>query len=151
MVTQLLTLLLYSTMYELRMHMILLVQGFEAHHAAQTRACITNTAQKCDVARVAMLCMIEGLAARARLQYCDACSMLTLAIYCTICMHTCMYTLQGVFPEADKDPVIQIANAVSVTGREGLIVKNVFTLNGCDQINGAHVIPNDTEAKLLMG
>jgi DNA polymerase family B, exonuclease domain len=73
-------------------------------------------------------------------------------VYCTICT-ACMhvYTLQGVFPEADKDPVIQIANAVSVTGREGLIVKNVFTLNGCDQINGAHVIPNDTEAKLLMG
>ncbi|KAG5179249.1 hypothetical protein JKP88DRAFT_270411 [Tribonema minus] len=58
---------------------------------------------------------------------------------------------KGVFPEADKDPVIQIASAVSVQGQDGLIVKNVFTLGGCDRINGAHVISCDTEAKLLMG
>ena len=35
---------------------------------------------------------------------------------------------KGYFPEAEKDPVIQIANVVSVYGEKAPVVKNVFTL-----------------------
>lgn len=38
--------------------------------------------------------------------------------------------MQGVFLKADKDPVIQIANADSVQGQDGVFVKIVFTLGG---------------------
>jgi DNA polymerase delta subunit 1 len=58
---------------------------------------------------------------------------------------------KGHFPEAEQDPVIQIANAVSVYGNnDGPIVQNVFTLRGCLPIVGAQVIPSDTEEDMLL-
>ena len=38
---------------------------------------------------------------------------------------------KGHFPEAEQDPVIQIANTVNVYGQDKPIVQNVFTLKGC--------------------
>jgi DNA polymerase delta subunit 1 len=57
---------------------------------------------------------------------------------------------KGHFPEAEKDPVIQIANCLTVYGQEKPIVQNVFTLKGCLPIVGAQVIPSDEEDELLM-
>ena len=57
---------------------------------------------------------------------------------------------KGYFPEAEKDPVIQIANVVSVYGQPDPIVKNVFTLKGCLPIVGTQVITSDTEQELLL-
>ena len=47
---------------------------------------------------------------------------------------------KGHFPEAEKDPVIQIANALTVYGQDKPIVQNVFTLKGCLPIVGAQII-----------
>lgn len=57
---------------------------------------------------------------------------------------------KGYFPEAEKDPVIQIANAVTIYGDKLPIVQNVFTLKGCLPIVGAQVISSDTEVDMLM-
>jgi DNA polymerase delta subunit 1 len=57
---------------------------------------------------------------------------------------------KGHFPEAEKDPVIQIANCLTVYGQEKPIVQNVFTLKGCLPIVGAQVITSDEEDELLM-
>jgi DNA polymerase delta subunit 1 len=48
------------------------------------------------------------------------------------------------------DPVIQIANVVSVYGIQKPFVQNVFTLKGCLPIVGAQVISSDTEEDMLM-
>lgn len=53
------------------------------------------------------------------------------------------------YVQADKDPVIQIANVVKVQGCEGVVAKNVFTLGGCTPIVDSHVITNETEDELL--
>ncbi|CAM9213746.1 unnamed protein product [Choristocarpus tenellus] len=57
---------------------------------------------------------------------------------------------KGHFPEAEKDPVIQIANAVQAQGSGELMAKNIFTLGGCTPIVGAHVVTSETEDELLM-
>jgi DNA polymerase delta subunit 1 len=57
---------------------------------------------------------------------------------------------RGHFPEADKDPVIQIANCVTVYGQDTPIVQNVFTLKGCLPIVGAQVITSENEADMLL-
>lgn len=61
---------------------------------------------------------------------------------------------KGYFPEAERDPVIQIANSLSVYGDErsngGPIVQNVFTLKGCLPIVGAQVISSNTEEDMLL-
>jgi DNA polymerase delta subunit 1 len=57
---------------------------------------------------------------------------------------------KGHFPEAEKDPVIQIANVLTVYGEKTPIVQNVFTLKGCLPIVGAQVISSDTEVEMLM-
>ena len=57
---------------------------------------------------------------------------------------------KGYFPEAEKDPVIQIANCVSVYGTKEPVVKNVFTLKGCLPIVGTQVICSDKEEQMLM-
>mmetsp|Transcript_6047 Transcript_6047/g.15029 ORF Transcript_6047/g.15029 Transcript_6047/m.15029 type:complete len:1171 (-) Transcript_6047:183-3695(-) len=57
---------------------------------------------------------------------------------------------KGFFPEAEKDPVIQIANSLTVAGDKKPIVQNVFTLKGCLPIVGAQVIPSDNEVDMLM-
>jgi DNA polymerase delta subunit 1 len=57
---------------------------------------------------------------------------------------------KGHFPEAEHDPVIQIANVVKVYGNKNQMVQNVFTLKGCLPIVGAQVISSQTEADMLM-
>jgi hypothetical protein len=79
---------------------------------------------------------------------------------------------KGIFPEADKDPVIQIANMVTLQGLSrtlvlGLVtaltacvrlrigdskptIRNVFTLKSCAHIAGAEVLSFDSEEKLLL-
>eukprot|EP00804_Cyclotella_cryptica_P011692 CCRYP_020706-RA/>CCRYP_020706-RA protein AED:0.27 eAED:0.27 QI:0/0.8/0.72/1/0.7/0.63/11/1103/823 len=57
---------------------------------------------------------------------------------------------KGHFPEAERDPVIQIANSLSVYGQEGAVFQNVFTLKGCLPIVGAQVICSDTEEEMLL-
>lgn len=57
---------------------------------------------------------------------------------------------KGHFPEAEKDPVIQIANTVTVYGDDTPIIQNVFTLKGCLPIVGAQVISSETEEEMLM-
>ncbi|KAI8336982.1 DNA polymerase family B-domain-containing protein [Chlamydoabsidia padenii] len=56
---------------------------------------------------------------------------------------------KGVFPEADQDPVIQIASVVKVQGEKNPFVRNVFTLNDCDHIVGTDVQSFYDERELL--
>lgn len=56
---------------------------------------------------------------------------------------------KGHFPEAEQDPVIQIANTVTLYGHDTPVVKNVFTLKGCLPIVGAQVITSDQEEDML--
>jgi DNA polymerase delta subunit 1 len=56
---------------------------------------------------------------------------------------------KGYFPEAEHDPVIQIANALTEYGSP-LVLQNVFTLKGCLPIVGSQVITSDTEEDMLM-
>lgn len=55
----------------------------------------------------------------------------------------------GIFPEADKDAVIQIANHVVLQGTNEVVVKNIFCLKECAPISGAQVLSFETEADLL--
>ena len=57
---------------------------------------------------------------------------------------------KGHFPEAQQDPVIQIANVLSVYGEKTPIVQNVFTLKGCLPIVGAQVISSEDEGEMLL-
>ena len=57
---------------------------------------------------------------------------------------------KGHFPDAQFDPVIQIASTVTIQGAEQPIIRNVFTLNTCLPIVGAQVICCATEEELLM-
>ncbi|CAE6528011.1 unnamed protein product [Rhizoctonia solani] len=57
---------------------------------------------------------------------------------------------KGIFPEASIDPVIQIANMVTVQGETAPFVRNVFTLDECAHIVGTDVISfKDEDAMLL--
>lgn len=56
---------------------------------------------------------------------------------------------KGHFPEAEKDPVIQIANSLTAYG-SGEVLQNVFTLKGCLPIVGSQVITSDQEEDMLM-
>ena len=44
------------------------------------------------------------------------------------------------FPDAKVDPIIQIANLVTVNGESKPVTKNLFALNGCSAIPGADVL-----------
>ena len=55
----------------------------------------------------------------------------------------------GIFPEPDKDPVIQIANMVIRQGEKDPFIRNVFTLKKCARIVGAEVLSFDRETELL--
>lgn len=74
---------------------------------------------------------------------------------------------KGYFPEAEHDPVIQIANALTEYGSRStaasdddtghandsdrqVVLQNVFTLKGCLPIVGSQVITSDTEEEMLM-
>eukprot|EP00873_Tetraselmis_striata_P017869 jgi/Tetstr1/438133/TSEL_002859.t1 len=56
---------------------------------------------------------------------------------------------KGHFPEAQHDPVIQIASMVSVTGQPEPVVRNVMTLDTCAGIVGAQVMSFQSEKDLL--
>ena len=53
------------------------------------------------------------------------------------------------FPEPDKDPVIQIANMVINQGEKDPFVRNVFTLGTCAPIVGSQVLSYSTESEML--
>ena len=56
---------------------------------------------------------------------------------------------KGIFPEANEDPVIQIANVVTRYGDSKPFVRNVFVLNGCSLIVNTKIIPCDSEVEML--
>lgn len=56
---------------------------------------------------------------------------------------------KGIFPEAEKDPVIQIANMVIRQGEQEPFIRNVFTLDTCAPIVGSDVISYNKETELL--
>ncbi|AJU60531.1 Pol3p [Saccharomyces cerevisiae YJM248] len=55
----------------------------------------------------------------------------------------------GVFPEPEYDPVIQIANVVSIAGAKKPFIRNVFTLNTCSPITGSMIFSHATEEEML--
>ncbi|ODV77775.1 uncharacterized protein CANTADRAFT_26837 [Suhomyces tanzawaensis NRRL Y-17324] len=57
---------------------------------------------------------------------------------------------KGIFPEAEHDPVIQIANVVLKLGDSRPFVRNVFTVNTCSSIIGSQIFENATEEEMLM-
>nr|BAJ78774.1 DNA polymerase delta catalytic subunit [Panorpa takenouchii] len=56
---------------------------------------------------------------------------------------------KGIFPEAQHDPVIQIANMVIRQGENEPFLRNVFTLNTCAPIVGSQVFSYEKENKML--
>ena len=48
--------------------------------------------------------------------------------------------MQGHFPEAEKDPVIQIASMVTEQGKDMCTVRNVTTYDSCGPILRAEVM-----------
>lgn len=62
---------------------------------------------------------------------------------------SCLMPSQGHFPEAEKDPVIQIASMVTEQGQSKPLVRNVMTLDTCAAIVGAEVMPFELEEDLL--
>ncbi|KAI5989332.1 DNA polymerase family B-domain-containing protein [Pisolithus albus] len=56
---------------------------------------------------------------------------------------------KGIFPEANVDPVIQIANMVTRQGENQPFIRNVFTLNSCSHIVGSQVLSFDDEGEML--
>ncbi|EER42060.1 DNA polymerase delta catalytic subunit [Histoplasma capsulatum H143] len=57
---------------------------------------------------------------------------------------------KGVFPEANQDPVIQIANVVTRYGESKPFIRNVFVLGTCSLIVNTQLLEFDTEEKMLM-
>lgn len=57
---------------------------------------------------------------------------------------------KGVFPEANQDPVIQIANVVTRYGETKPFVRNVFCLDTCSSIVNTQILEFDAEEKMLM-
>lgn len=53
------------------------------------------------------------------------------------------------FPEADKDPVIQIGNMVQMQGERDPFLRAVFTLNTCAPIVGSQVLSFQKEGDML--
>nr|BAO20830.1 DNA polymerase delta catalytic subunit [Branchinella kugenumaensis] len=56
---------------------------------------------------------------------------------------------KGVFPEPEKDSVIQIASMVIKQGKPDPFIRNVMTLNTCAPIVGSEVVCFDREDKML--
>lgn len=57
---------------------------------------------------------------------------------------------KGVFPEANQDPVIQIANVVTKYGEPKPFVRNVFCLDTCSLIVNTQIFEFAAEDKMLM-
>ncbi|MBN3311988.1 DPOD1 polymerase, partial [Atractosteus spatula] len=56
---------------------------------------------------------------------------------------------KGIFPEPEKDPVIQIASMVLRQGEKDPFIRNVFTLKSCASIVGSQVLCFEQEGQLL--
>jgi DNA polymerase delta subunit 1 len=56
---------------------------------------------------------------------------------------------KGHFPEAEHDPVIQIANVVTVQGATSSIIRNIFTVGQASPIAGADLHCFETEKEML--
>jgi DNA polymerase delta subunit 1 len=56
---------------------------------------------------------------------------------------------KGIFPEANMDPVIQIANMVTRQGESKPFIRNIFTLNTCAHIVGSQVLEYHNEKEML--
>ncbi|KAJ8501113.1 hypothetical protein OPV22_011665 [Ensete ventricosum] len=57
---------------------------------------------------------------------------------------------KGLFPEPTHDPVIQIANLVTLQGVDHPFIQNVMTLKSCSPIVGVDVMSFDTEREVLL-
>ncbi|CAI9108744.1 OLC1v1008422C1 [Oldenlandia corymbosa var. corymbosa] len=57
---------------------------------------------------------------------------------------------KGHFPEPTHDPVIQVANLVTLQGEDQPFVRNVMTLKSCAPIAGVDVMSLDTEKEVLL-
>lgn len=57
---------------------------------------------------------------------------------------------KGIFPEANHDPVIQIANVVTKYGEKKPFVRNVFCLDTTSSIVATHVLEFGKEEEMLM-
>lgn len=57
---------------------------------------------------------------------------------------------KGVFPEANQDPVIQIANVVTRYGEDKPFVRNVFCMDTCSLIVNTQIFEFAAEEKMLM-
>ena len=58
-------------------------------------------------------------------------------------------TATGVFPEPEKDAVIQIANMVINQGDRDPFIRNIFTLKSCAPVVGSDVRSYEDEGTLL--
>lgn len=56
---------------------------------------------------------------------------------------------RGVFPEAQVDPVIQIANVVTAYGESKPFIRNVFTIDTCSPIVGTQIMEHTDQRKML--
>ncbi|KAJ7945210.1 DNA polymerase [Quillaja saponaria] len=57
---------------------------------------------------------------------------------------------KGHFPEPTHDPVIQVANLVTLQGEDQPLIRNVMTLKSCSPIVGVDVMSFDTEREVLL-
>lgn len=57
---------------------------------------------------------------------------------------------KGIFPEANADPVIQIANVVTRYGEKKPFIRNVFCLDTTSSIVATQILAFDKEEKMLM-
>ncbi|XP_031473442.1 DNA polymerase delta catalytic subunit isoform X2 [Nymphaea colorata] len=57
---------------------------------------------------------------------------------------------KGLFPEPTHDPVIQVANLVTLQGEDHPFIRNVMTLKSCSPIVGVDVMSFDTEREVLL-
>ncbi|KAL3630140.1 DNA polymerase delta catalytic subunit [Castilleja foliolosa] len=57
---------------------------------------------------------------------------------------------KGLFPEPTHDPVIQVANLVTLQGEDQPFVRNVMTLKSCSPIVGVDVMSFDTEKEVFL-
>ncbi|WOG82090.1 hypothetical protein DCAR_0101251 [Daucus carota subsp. sativus] len=57
---------------------------------------------------------------------------------------------KGLFPEPTHDPVIQVANLVTLQGEDQPFIRNVMTLKSCSPIVGVDVMSFDTEKEVLL-
>ncbi|XP_044469856.1 DNA polymerase delta catalytic subunit-like isoform X2 [Mangifera indica] len=57
---------------------------------------------------------------------------------------------KGHFPEPSHDPVIQVANLVTLQGENQPFIRNVMTLKSCSPIVGVDVMSFDSEREVLL-